>query len=45
MDGNLSNILRLIKNKQNQTHLMPAFNSTLTLLHHVQIYVSIWRSK
>ena len=41
MDGHFSDILSLFKNGQNQTHLLPTPNSTLRLLRHVQIYVSI----
>ena len=45
MDGHLSDLLRPFKNGQNQTHLLRTSNSTLTLLRHVQIYISIWRLK
>ena len=45
MDVHLSDLLRLFKNGKNQTHLLPTLNITLGLLRHVQIYVSIWRSK
>ena len=41
MDGNFSGLLLLLKNRQNMTHLLPTSNITLTLLGHVQIYVSI----
>ena len=30
------------KVEKNQINLLPISNSNLTLLHHVQIYVSIW---
>ena len=45
MDGHLSNLLRLFKNEKKQIHLLPISNRTLTLLRHVQIYISILRLK
>ena len=46
MNGNFSNLLRLLKKKdKNKTYLLPTSNSTLTLLHKVQIYVSKRRLK
>ena len=45
MDGHFYNLLRLLTNEKTQTRLLPTPNSTLTLLHNVHIYVSIWRSK
>ena len=41
MDGHFSDILRLLKNGKNRTHLLRTYNSTLTILCHVQIYVNI----
>ena len=41
MDGNLSYLLRLLKRDKNQNYFLPIPSSTLTLLRHVQIYVSI----
>ena len=41
MDGHLSDILRILKNGKNLTHLLPILNSVLTLLYHRHIYVSI----
>ena len=38
IDGCLSDLLRLIKNRQNQIHLLPILNNTLILLRHVQTY-------
>ena len=37
MDGHFSNLLRLLNNRQNHTHLLPTSNSTLTLLRNVHI--------
>ena len=44
-EGHFSDILRLLKNGQNQSHLLPNLNITLTFLRHVHIYVSIWHLK
>ena len=35
MCGHFSDILRLLKNEKNQTHLLPILNSTLKLLRHI----------
>ena len=43
MDGHFSNILFILKNIQNQIHLLPIFSSTVTLLQHINIYISILR--
>ena len=45
MDGQLSDLQRLLKNRQNQIHLPPASYSTLIILRHVQNYVNVWRSR
>ena len=41
MDGHLSDILRLLNNRQKSDSFASHFNSTLTLPRHVQIYASI----
>ena len=41
INSHFSDILRLLKNRKNQIHLLTISNNTLMLLRHVQIYVSI----
>ena len=41
MDGHFSDIKHLLKNRKKNTHLPPTSYSTLTLLSHVLMYISI----
>ena len=45
MDGNFSDLQRLLKMDKNQTRLLPTSYSTLTIPRHVRIYVSVRRSR
>ena len=45
MDGNFSDLLRLLKKNKDQIHFLLILNSTLTLLPHVQTYASACCSK
>ena len=41
MDRHFSDLLRILKNRKNQTHFLPTLNRNLTPLCRVQINVSI----
>ena len=44
IDGNFSNVQRIIKTDKNQTYLMPIMSKTLNIIRHALNYAILWCS-